>query len=168
MRTHSNYKVLLTVLLSYISAAHFAAGCGNPNRIANAGNPGAPQHPAYGDPCDSAERECRRLSRQRHYHRVTFSKAMNPATINTSTFTLTGPGGASVAGTVTYVAATKIATFTPSISLASNTIFTATITTGAADTFGNTLAANVVWTFTTSVGPCAALLPPPPLPGAHH
>ena len=43
---------------------------------------------------------------------VTFSKAMNPATINSSTFTLTAPGGASVAGTVTYVAATKIASFT--------------------------------------------------------
>src|ERR1700674_4551808 len=47
---------------------------------------------------------------------ATFSKAMNPATINTSTFTLTS-GGTSVSGQVTYVAATNIATFTPSVGL---------------------------------------------------
>jgi hypothetical protein len=87
---------------------------------------------------------------------ATFSKAMNPATISTSTFTLTGSGGASVAGQVTYIAATNIATLTPSGSLAPSATFTATITTGAADTFGNPLAANFVWTFTTSA-PC----PPP-------
>jgi len=86
---------------------------------------------------------------------------MNPATINTTTFTLKGPGGVSVAGAVTYVVATQIATFTPStLPLATSATFTATITTGAADTFGNNLAANFVWTFTTS-GVC---LPPPPLP----
>src|ERR1700674_4420182 len=79
---------------------------------------------------------------------ATFSKAMNPATINTSTFTLTS-GGASVSGQVTYVAATNIATFLPSASLAPGTTFTATITTGANDTFGNALAASFVWSFTT-------------------
>jgi len=90
---------------------------------------------------------------------ATFSKAMNPATINTSTFTLTA-GGASVAGAVSYVAATNVATFTPSATLPASTAFTATITTGAADTFGNTLAGNFTWTFTTSA-PCPP--PPPPL-----
>jgi len=77
---------------------------------------------------------------------ATFSKAMNPATINSpaSNFTLTDQSGASVAGTVTYVAATNIATFTPSSSLAPSAPYTATITTGAADTYGNTLA--VEWT----------------------
>jgi len=84
---------------------------------------------------------------------ATFSKAMNPATINTSTFTLTGPGGASVTGAVTYAAATNIATFTPAVSLATSTTYTATITTGVADTFGNHMKANFVWTFTTSP-PC--------------
>jgi hypothetical protein len=92
---------------------------------------------------------------------ATFSKAMNAATINTSaganTFTLTA-GGASVSGTVTYIAATMVATFTPSGSLAPSTLFTATITTGAHDTFGNALAANKVWTFTT---PSACGTPPP-------
>jgi len=79
---------------------------------------------------------------------------MNPATITASTFTLKGPGGASVAGTVNYVVATQIATFTPTTPLALNTTYTATITTGVADTFGNMLATNFVWTFTTPVGPC--------------
>jgi hypothetical protein len=87
---------------------------------------------------------------------ATFSHAMNSATINTTTFTLTGTGGASVAGQVTYTAATNIATFTPTGTLAPSTTFTATITTGAQDTFGIALVANFVWTFTTS-----AMCPPP-------
>ena len=90
----------------------------------------------------------------------TFSKAMNPATINTTTFTLAGPGGTSVPGSVAYAAATNVATFTPTSSLALNTMYTATITTGAADTFGNPLAAQITWSFTTAVVPCA----PPPGP----
>ncbi|MHB8500047.1 MAG: ice-binding family protein [Candidatus Acidiferrales bacterium] len=81
---------------------------------------------------------------------ATFSHAMNPATINVTTFTLTGSGGASIAGAVTYVASTNIATFTPSAALSPSTLYTATITTGATDTFGIPLAANFVWTFTTS------------------
>ena len=85
-----------------------------------------------------------------------FSKAMNPATITSSTFTLKA-GVTSVAGTVTYVASTDIATFTPTVSLAPSTTFTATITTGVADTYGNPLAVNYVWTFTTSA---ACTLPP--------
>ena len=82
---------------------------------------------------------------------ATFSKAMDPATINTTTFTLTGPSG-SVSGAVSYIAATNVATFTPASppGLAVTTTYTATITTGASDTFGNHLAANFVWTFTTA------------------
>jgi ice-binding like protein/Big-like domain-containing protein len=81
---------------------------------------------------------------------ATFSKAMNPATINSTTFTLTGPSG-SVTGAVAYIAATNVATFTPAPpGLAVTTTYTATISTGAADTFGNPLAANKVWTFTTA------------------
>jgi hypothetical protein len=84
---------------------------------------------------------------------ATFSDAMNPATINTTTFTLTGPGITPVTGVVTYAAST--ATFTPSSALTVNTLYTATITTGAQDTFGNALASSFVWTFTTSAAPCA-------------
>jgi hypothetical protein len=82
---------------------------------------------------------------------------MNPATINNSTF-IVSAGGTNVDGTVTYVAATDIATFTPTVALALSTTFTATITTGAHDTFGNNLAENFVWSFTTSSVAC---VPPP-------
>src|ERR1700676_876270 len=84
---------------------------------------------------------------------ATFSEAMNPATINATTFTLTGPGTIPVAGVVTYALST--ATFTPSSPLTLNTVYTATITTGAKDVFGNALVSNFVWTFTTSTPPCA-------------
>jgi len=81
---------------------------------------------------------------------ATFSTGMDPTTINTGTFTVAGPGTTSLlTGTVTYNATSNIATFTPASSLASNVLFTATITTGAKDLAGNALAANKVWTFTT-------------------
>jgi hypothetical protein len=81
---------------------------------------------------------------------ATFSEAMNPATIDSSTFTLTAPGGAAVTGVVTYVPAGSVATFTPSANLLVSTLYTATITTGAQDLSGNALAVNYVWTFTTA------------------
>ncbi len=80
---------------------------------------------------------------------ATFSKAMNVATINSSTFLLTGPGNTAVAGQVVYASVGSAATFTPTANLAASTLYTATITTGATDTAGNTLAVNYVWTFTT-------------------
>ncbi len=81
---------------------------------------------------------------------ATFSTAMDPATITTGTFTLAGPGTTTfVTGTVTYNAASNIATFTPAANLAASALFTATVTTGARDLAGNPLAANKVWTFTT-------------------
>jgi hypothetical protein len=89
---------------------------------------------------------------------ATFSVAMNPATIDATTLTLSGPGGVAVTGVVTYVPAGSVATFTPSANLTPSTLYTATITSGAADLTGATLAANYVWTFTTSV--TAALTPP--------
>jgi len=82
---------------------------------------------------------------------ATFSEIMNPATINVATFTLTGPGATPVAGTITYAGST--ATFTPTAVLASSTMFTATITTGAKDPAGVPLAANFVWAFTTAAPP---------------
>ncbi len=91
---------------------------------------------------------------------ATFPQAMNPATINTTTFTLTGPGTTPVTGTVTADTTNKIFTFTPASTLALSTLFTATITTGARDAFGNALANNYVWTFTTAAASCTA--PPPP------
>ena len=82
---------------------------------------------------------------------ATFSEAMNPSSISGSTFTVTGPGGVAVAGTVTYSGVT--ASFVTTAALAFNTVYTATITTGAMDVAGTPLAANYVWSFTTITPP---------------
>ncbi|MGD0088697.1 MAG: Ig-like domain-containing protein [Planctomycetota bacterium] len=78
---------------------------------------------------------------------VAFSKAMDPLTLTTTTFTVTGPGATPVTGTVAYIGTT--ATFTPAGNLATSTPYTATITTGAKDLAGNALASNFAWSFTT-------------------
>ena len=67
---------------------------------------------------------------------ATFSKAMNPATISQTTFTLT-QGATPIAGAVTYAAVGTTATFTPTSNLTANTLYTATITTGVTDLAGN-------------------------------
>ena len=77
-----------------------------------------------------------------------FSSTMNPSTINTTTFTLTGPGATPVAGAISYAGTTAI--FTPTVTLAANTRYVATVTTGAQDAGGIALASNFVWNFTTS------------------
>jgi hypothetical protein len=126
-------------------------GCSDSDRNPGAGNPGAPLTPptvTFVTPPAGSTGVCPNNG----LITATFSKPMNPATINATTFTLT-LNGANVSGTVTYVVATQIATFTPSATLAASTTFNATITTGVADTFGNTLAANFLWSFTTSP-PC--------------
>jgi hypothetical protein len=87
---------------------------------------------------------------------ATFSKAMNPATINTTTFTVTGPNGANVLGQIAYNSTTNIASFTPLASLALNSTYTATITTGATDEFGNALTTKFTWSFMTTVLACQA------------
>ncbi|MDP2681023.1 MAG: Ig-like domain-containing protein [Rhodoferax sp.] len=85
---------------------------------------------------------------------ATFNEAMDPLTITTANFTLTsGVIPVAVAGTVSYNAQNKIATFNPTGSLALNTTYTATVTTGVADLTGNALAVNKVWTFTTELAP---------------
>jgi hypothetical protein len=75
-----------------------------------------------------------------------FSVAMNPATINESTF-IVKQGATTVPGTVTYSGQT--ATFVPSSTLAASTAYSATITTGAKDLNGQALGSDVVYNFTT-------------------
>ena len=78
---------------------------------------------------------------------ATFSEAMNPTTINNTTFLLK-QGTTLIPGTVTYSGST--AYFVPTTNLTASTVYTATITTGAKDLAGNALAANYVWSFTTA------------------
>lgn len=95
---------------------------------------------------------------------ATFSEDMDPLSITAATFTVenTTLGGIAVAGSVIYSVAARTATFTPTSSLAANTLFTATINTFAEDLAGNALAGNqaplpaasdYVWTFTTGAAP---------------
>jgi hypothetical protein len=91
---------------------------------------------------------------------ATFAQAMNVATLNSTSFTLTSAGGTQVAGAITHDAAGKMFTLTPTAALAVSTTYTATITTAAQDTFGNPLASNFTWTFTTAATPCSATGPP--------
>ena len=81
---------------------------------------------------------------------ISFSGAMDPSTITSSTFMLK-QGTTSVAGAVTYSGTTAL--FTPTNALAANTVYTATVTTGAKDMAGDAIAANKVWSFTTVVLP---------------
>ena len=81
----------------------------------------------------------------------TFSEAMAPVTITTTTFTVTGPDAALVSGTVTYAGLT--ATFTPADNLAYGTTYTATITNGTEDLAGNSMTNNYLWSFTTGNAP---------------
>jgi len=84
---------------------------------------------------------------------ASFSEDMDPATLTTSTFTLTKQGSATpITATVSYDTTTKTATLKPSSTLAANTKYTATVKGGASgtkDKAGNALASNKVWSFTT-------------------
>ena len=92
---------------------------------------------------------------------ATFSEPMDPTTITTASFVVTGPGAVPVPGSVAFDFPTRTATFTPASAFTASTDFSATITTGAADLAGNALAADEDWTFTT--GTAAAAGPAPVL-----
>ncbi len=107
-----------------------------------------------------------------------FSEDMAASTINGASFTVTNTTlGTAVAGSVSYSAGARSATFTPTTpaTLAINNAFSATITTAATDLAGNALAGNAavlpnagnhVWSFTTgatgdSTPPTVTSLSPP-------
>lgn len=77
---------------------------------------------------------------------ITFSEAMDPATINASTFTVKR-GSTAITGAVAYSGTT--ATFTSVNVLNALADYTVTVTTGAKSAKGIALAANKVWDFTT-------------------
>src|SRR3989475_315938 len=96
---------------------------------------------------------------------ATFSKPMNAATITTASFTMRAAGAAvKVPATVALNAAGTIATLTPTTPLAAGTIYTATVASTVADTVGNPLGTNFVWSFTTDVAP--TVIARSPAPGA--
>jgi Ice-binding-like/Bacterial Ig-like domain len=80
---------------------------------------------------------------------ATFSEAMDPLTISSTTFTLRR-GATNVTGAVTLNPLTNVATFDPTAALVADTVYSATISTGAEDLGGTPLAANYSWSFTTA------------------
>jgi hypothetical protein len=94
---------------------------------------------------------------------ASFSEAMDPASINSATFTLRDASNALVPATISYDPVTQTATLNPLALLAASTSYTATIEGAdaprAEDLSGNPLASDVTWSFTTGVGsacPCSA------------
>ena len=90
---------------------------------------------------------------------ATFSESMDAATINTTTFTVTD-NGAVVAGSVSYDAATKVASFVPTnpAGFSASKAFVATVKSGASgvkDLAGNAMAVDRSWGFTTGTQVCA-------------
>jgi N-acetylneuraminic acid mutarotase len=94
---------------------------------------------------------------------ASFSEAIDPATVNTTSFTLTGPGNQAVLGTVS--SGIQTASFDPSAALPFSTQFTATLTTGIKDLAGNSLASPFQWSFITA-SPAAGSWTPTSLAGA--
>jgi Bacterial Ig-like domain/FG-GAP-like repeat len=79
---------------------------------------------------------------------ATFSEGMDPATLNTTTFTLNDSANHPVSGQVAYSG--FAATFAPGADLGFSVVYTATITKGAKDRAGNALSGDFSWTFTTA------------------
>ncbi len=133
-----NSKMRLLALLSVI----FISGCSSDNNTPGAGanliiasvsatNP---------DDTDTDVAINRKIT-------ATFNKEMDAATITSATFTLV-QGTTPVSGIVTYTGTTAV--FSPVNNLASNTSFTANLSTGIKDPSGKALEVNKSWSFTTS------------------
>jgi hypothetical protein len=88
--------------------------------------------------------------------RATFSRSLDPSTVTSANFTLTGPSGP-VLAVVSYDDSTRTMKLTPSGPLNFSTTYTARLGTGVTAVDGVALAAPVSWSFTTSAAP-----PPPP------
>jgi hypothetical protein len=83
---------------------------------------------------------------------VQFSESMDPATINTNTFTLVDAATNPVPATVSYNPFTLSATLQPAVQFSPGRAYTAWVKGGAAgvkDVSGNALANDYVWSFTT-------------------
>ena len=76
---------------------------------------------------------------------VTFSEVMDASSLTATTFVVSA-GGTPIPGAMSVTR--NSATFTPTVDLDMNTLYTASITTGAKDSAGNALAAAYNWQFT--------------------
>src|SRR5438552_18433145 len=113
MRIQRHHSICLTALLVLI----FAAGCGDPDKnVAAPTDPVAPPTVTSVTPPTGSTLICPNTA----VVTANFSKAMNPSTISTSTFTLSSRAG-SVSGQVSYVVDTRIATLILLVDLTAST-----------------------------------------------
>ena len=94
---------------------------------------------------------------------ATFSEPMDASTITIATFGVTD-GGVAVVGSVSYDAASRVASFVPKAlnGFAASRSFVATVKGGAsgvADLAGNRLVSDKVWGFSTGTQPCLTPIP---------
>src|SRR3954465_11978122 len=162
MKRYESYANRLTWSAAFVLTA-FLAGCGGGDDggggiLGGGGNNAAPTVLST-TPADAAANVCVNQPAS-----ATFSKAMDPASVSGTSFTVTDSTGAQVPGTVAMDSTNKVATFTPTNDLQSGAPYTATINggaNGAKDSGGKTLAANKTWTFTTdaSIPACRVQAP---------
>jgi hypothetical protein len=100
---------------------------------------------------------------------VTFTEAMDPATVNQNTFMVKGPNNVEIKGIITSDKTKKVWTFNPIDNLVSYTVYNVTVTTGAKGVSGNSLEKDFLWSFTTnpifaSGSPGSPSGPSPPAP----
>jgi hypothetical protein len=101
--------------------------------------------------------------------RAVFSEAMDAASVNGASFELRNSSNAVVTGAVSYDAATRTATLTPTTALANASTYTATVKGGGVDprvkdAAGNALASSMTWSFATAAAapsgcPCTLWAP---------
>ncbi len=80
---------------------------------------------------------------------VTFDKAMDPSTIDATSFSMSYGGGTLISGSVSYDDVSNSATFTPGAILPLDTLITVTVTTSVTDMVGNALETDYVFSFAT-------------------
>ena len=95
---------------------------------------------------------------------ATFSEALNPTTVSTSTVLVKTVAGAAIGGTVTYSASTNTVTFLPTSPLPASTAFNVFLVGGTSgtritDVAGNALASTVSWSFISGAAPVSCSAP---------
>jgi hypothetical protein len=88
---------------------------------------------------------------------ATFNMAMNPLTLNSTTFKVS-QGVNAVSGIISYSGSTV--TFVPTNPLAANKTYTVTITNGVKNTLNTAMVVDYVWVFTTDVIPTVTATDP--------
>ena len=91
---------------------------------------------------------------------ATFSLPMNPATINTTSVTLTPSGGSVlIPASIAYGASTNVATLTTSAALLPLTTYTGSISAAVTSSKGFNMPCAITWSFTTTTLPSVGLAP---------